>query len=198
MRKMLLLLMSFLIATALAGCAGTPAPKNAVMPMALTADQKEIVDLLSNEREILLFDFYSEENYESREIWVEAYEYGVLTNTLQGLNFFSDDEGRMDGRLAIVISHEAGSVSWSFTANEGGSRVSLQGEPIKLNASALGRAFGPINDPVEIVKGKEIVLYESIYSNGSIRAGGDLQEYIENPEALGDYPYAHLIKCKFE
>ncbi len=197
MKKLCLLFVTCcLILTTLAGCSGAPAFKNAVMPMALTAEQQEIVDLLSGEREILLFDFHSEENYKSREIWVEAYENGVLTDRLQGLTFFADEEGRMDGRLAIVVSHEDGGVSWSFTVSEGGARVSNFGEPVELRADALGRGYGPINDPVEIVKGKEIVLYASLYSNGGVSMR-DLQEYIENPGALSGYPYAHLIKCKF-
>jgi hypothetical protein len=45
---------------------------------------------------------------------------------------------------------------------------------------------------------KEIVLYTALYSDGGIRAMGDLQAYIEQPELLAEYPFAHLIKCRFE
>ncbi|MEG6513116.1 hypothetical protein [Desulforamulus ruminis] len=59
-----------------------------------------------------------------------------------------------------------------------------------------GRLYGPEANRASIENGKEIVLYRSLFSD----KGGNIynaQEYAERPELLEEFPYAHIIKCKF-
>jgi hypothetical protein len=81
---------------------------------------------------------------------------------------------------------------------DSGTRISNNISGIDINDDSLARGYGPINEPIEIVQKQEIVLYLSIYSENSIRAIGDIQEYGEKPELLSDYPYVQMIKCRFE
>ncbi len=184
----------------LSGCAGAPTYKNAVMPMALSADQKEIVDLLSGaQQEILLFSFQTEAGYANREVWMEVYEYGKLTESPSLMSMPSDAALPLSGSLAVVLTHTDEGIGWAATFSEGGTRaIYMSSDPImgSLNGAALGRGFGPLSHPVEITPGKEIVLYASLHSFGGISMG-DLQAYIGNPAALSGYPFAFLIKCKF-
>ena len=62
----------------------------------------------------------------------------------------------------------------------------------------LARGYDPIDSPVEIIPGKEIVLYTSIYSDGDISSYSDKQRYVDELELIQDYPVVHIIKCKFE
>jgi hypothetical protein len=202
MKKILLLFaVCGLFFCCLSGCADSTASvgKNRIAPAALSDEQKEIVDLLSStDQEILLFDFQSEEAYKSREFWVEAYENGELKDRLSGVSYFADEAKPLNGKLAVVINHSEVGVSWKFMASEDGTRVSNSNAPAEVKIESLGRGFGPITEPVDVVAGKEIVLYSSIYTDGSFTDYSDLQRYREEPELLRGYPYAFLIVCKFE
>ncbi len=168
-----------------------------VMPKALTQDQQDIVDLLTNmDREILLFDFKTQDAYKSVEFWVETYEYGVLSDRPSGANTFGDEAKPLDGQLAVVISNDDSGLRWSFTLSHDGTRTSHTSEPALID-KALACGFGPISGPVGIEDGKEIVLYSALYSYGNISTR-DEQEYVTQPELLVEYPLAHLIKCRFE
>jgi hypothetical protein len=103
----------------------------------------------------------------------------------------------MEFAVAVVISHDPG-LHWSFTLIHDGTQTTHTSESIEIDEMLLALGYGPIDSPVAIEPGKEIVLYTALYSDGSIRAMGDLQAYIEQPELLADYPFAHLIKCRFE
>lgn len=181
------------------GCAGNPAPgKNEIAPINLSPEQKDIVELLSSDgQEILLFDYETKESYKSVEFWVELYESGVLRERAAGINAYLDEAKPAKGRLAVLISHNLDTV-FTFTVKEETDRLSHSSEPIVLEKDGMMRGFGPIDAPVSIEAGKEIVLYTSIYADNSIADYSDKQRYIGEPELLSGYPYVQIIKCKFE
>ena len=129
------------------------------------------------------------------EFWVEIYENGLLVDRPSGINSLSDEARAFDGQLAILITQNSG-FQWTFTASENG-KVSHTSEPIVADYDTFGRAYGPIDEPVTIEDGKEIVLYTSIFSSGGISAYDDKQIYIEQPELIEEYPYVQIIKCRF-
>lgn len=200
MKKSLCVLGAICIfAVVLTACTSEPnSPKNLVSPKELTQDQQDIVDLLSSDnQEILLFDYKTEGAYKSMEFWVEIYENGELIDRPSGINSYSDEANPLDGQLAVLINHDT-EVIWTFTASENGSRISNTGEIAAIDSNGLGRGYGQISDPVEIEPGKEIVLYTSIYSASGITSFSDQQRYVEELELLSQYPYVHIIKCRFE
>lgn len=188
-----------IIAGFLVGCTKEPVTsKNEIAPKVLTKEQKDIVNLLSSDKqEILLFDYKTEEAYKRVELWVEVYENGVLIDRPAGVHSLSDKAKPHDGQLAILITQNSG-FQWTFTTNENGSRMSHTSEATNTGYDTIGRAYSPINKPITIESGKEIVLYTSIFSNGDIYSYGDQQIYIEQQELINEYPYVHIIKCKFE
>ncbi len=198
MRRIIGLLLALCLIIALfTGCAKEPVI-NEIAPKELSEEQRDIVDLLSDSsREILLYDYSAQGAYTSAEFWVEIYRDGKLSDTVAGIKSYGDQPKAFSGQLAVSIEYRNG-LRFSFVEARDGSRISSVGEYGEIYDPSLARAYGPISAPVEIVPGKEIVLYSTLYSNGSIRAFSDLQSYADDPGLLAEYPYAILIKCKFE
>lgn len=186
-----------LILVALTSCSNEPDMKNVVAPKTLSQDQKDIVDLLSTDKqEIILFVFQTEDTYKSMAFWVEIYENGELIDRLSGVNLDDNEAMPLDGQCAVLINHNEG-MTFSFTLSTNGVEYSTISEPVNIDRT-LARGYGSIDAPVEIVPGKEIILYTSIYSADGIKSYIDQQIYIEQPELLSSYPYVQIIKCKFE
>lgn len=186
----------------LVGCSKEPVrekAENEIRPKELTQEQNDIVKLLtSNQQEILLFDYDTKEEYKSAEVWVETYEDGTLTDCPCSIMSSDDKAKPLHGQLAVQI-HRNPNFQWTISMDDGGTiRTGYTSGPTNVNPDASGRAFGPINEPITIEDGKEIILYTSIFSDGGISMYGDQQIYLEQPDRLKDYPYIHIIKCKFE
>lgn len=197
MKKALITLLAIcMITSCLIGCT-QKSLKNQIAPKELTQDQADIMNLLNSDIEILYFDYKTEEAYKNMDFWVEVYENGVLVDTPAGANLNRDEAGAFNGQLAILITKKF-RFQWSFTLSENSIQVSQTGEYSNVNYETLGNAFGPIIEPVKIEDGKEIVLYSAIYSDGGIQVFEDKQIFIEQPELLNEYPYAYIIKGKFE
>lgn len=170
--------------------------KNRVAPKALSLEQQDIVDLLSSDRqELVLFDFQTEDAYTSMELWVETYENGELTNRPVEVNAQGDGAKPLNGQFAVLISQDEG-MTFSLTIRMNDAKYSNTSEPVRIDRT-LGRGYGPIDSPVAIEPGKEIVLYTSVCSANGVTSFDDQQRYLEQPELLGDYPYVQIIKCKF-
>ncbi|HWR24434.1 MAG TPA: hypothetical protein VN366_13230 [Feifaniaceae bacterium] len=166
---------------------------NSIGPKALTKKEKELIGLLSGtDQEIYLFSYKADKEYRRIDFWVEIYKDGVLIDPhAGGFGMVPEEtEAEHTGTLAIFISHTP-DYRWRFSL-EGMSSAS---EP-NANYISGGRGFAQMFQPVEIEPDKEIVLYQSVFSDGPI-AVFDEQEFVEHPERLSPYPYAHLIKCKF-
>jgi len=197
MKKSLPLLLVLLCLLALlAACTGeTPAPQ--IRPMSLTADQQEIVDFLSSPiQEILLFEYNLGEDISHIEVWVEVYHYGERIDQPSALWMFSDTQFPFsDGPMAIIITQPADN-QFQWTISFDGS--SSTGMVWTAEHSHTSRGFGPIIEAVEIIDGQEILLYISRFtSRNSMNTMGDLQWYLEHPEALAGFTYVHLIKARF-
>jgi hypothetical protein len=199
MKRTLIILISICVSlVCLGGCANEPtALKNVISPVNQSQEQKEIVDFLSTtEYEILLFEYKTEEAYRGIDIWVEVYKDGELVEDPVGIKQSLDEGKPLEGKVAVGISQNP-KYQWTVIVGDNGAKSSQTGESSLDVEDTLARAYGPISDPVAIEDGKEIVLYTSIFSDDSITAYSDQQEYVTNPEQLKGYPYVHIVKCKF-
>ena len=108
MKKFIPILLAIAMLAALTSCNSEKivSPQNAVSPANLTADQQEIIELLSvpNTQEIMLFDFNTEEAYSRLDIWVEFYENGELIGQRGSLGTYLDSPETLDGRMMIMIN----------------------------------------------------------------------------------------------
>ncbi len=174
-------------------------PGNTIQSMQLTDEQKRIVDLLKYDKsDIELFSYKSEEQYKEIRVWVEVYKDGVLQSDHGGDLTIMPMEGRKtEGNLAILISKEP-DFRWTIVleAEEGG-KITTTSEPCPYYSNSY--AYGPINEPLTIEAGKEIVLYTALFQgdNNGLLMFGDAQEFVTNPDLVKDYAFAHIIKCKF-
>jgi len=201
----LILFIAGIIAILLVGCSSESANRQGtIAPTALSDDQQDIISLISSgNQEIILFDFQTPE-FSSVDLWVEVYEYGELVNRPAGIGLRSDEATALDGQMAILINQETGTQNFEWTLiirnSDGASSSVTRADPALIrsqDSEGLARAFGPINEPVEIQDGVEIILHTSIFSRGSISTFSDQQIYLEQPELLADYPYVHIIKAMF-
>ena len=200
-RKLYIMIVLCLILGCLTACAKEEKSQNVIEAKNLTQEQEDIISLLTNkDQEILSFDFQTDESFRKMEFWVEIYENGELVNQPEqpaGITLNSEELGQQNGELAVMINHNDG-ISFSFITRIGGAKYTHNGDIVNFDSNGLGRGYGPITAPIILESGKEIVLYTSIYSDGNMASYSDQQIYIEQPELLNDYPYAFLIKCKFE
>ena len=194
--KRLILVAVFICCLILSGCGRAPQAKNTIQTKALSADQQEIVDLLTTtNQEILLFSYATDESYKSYDFWVEVYKDGELIEPrASGISGYNDDAKPLSGELAIIIS-QTPDFQWSFVLDQDGARISSSGEP-SPHHDTMARAYAPITSPQTIEDGKEIILYISAFSDGSIRVVSP-EDYNENSQLLENHPYVHIIKCRF-
>ena len=186
----------------LASCNSTQTglPANVIMTASLTVEQQDIIDLLSipNSQEILIFSFATEDSCHQFEVWVEAYKDGQLIERPAGVATFVDSGNARNGKLAIIVSQNESSYQWTLSVVENGSRSSHTGAAGVSVSSGLGRAFGQMNEPVEIEDGKEIIIYSSTFQTPGVpHMAYDTQTLMERPELLTEYTYAHLVKVMF-
>ncbi|MCL2568906.1 MAG: hypothetical protein FWE12_05690 [Oscillospiraceae bacterium] len=194
-KKIAVLLMFCLCASLLTACTGGAGTNQlpTIAPMALTDAQQEIVTLLTNpNQEILLFE-YTDGVFISIEIWVEIYRYGELIDQRGGLQTLSD--APIEARPIAITITRPGSNEFQWTISIGG--ATQQGTPWTAEHAYMARAFGPIQEPIEIIDDQEIILYMSRFTTGNVLGTmGDLQWYLENPEALAEFTYTHIIKAR--
>lgn len=203
-RKLYIMIAFCLILGCLTACSKDEKSKNIIERKNLTQDQEDIVSLLTNNnQEILLFDFQTDESFHKMKFWVEIYKNGELIDqpseitSPSGITLNSEESAEQKGELAVLINHNDG-ISFAFIIKIDGAQYAHNSDTINFDGSELGRGYGPITAPITLESGKEVVLYTSIYSDGSMASYSDQQIYIEKPELLDDYPYAFIIKCKFE
>lgn len=199
-RNLYIIIVLCLVLGCLSGCSNKPTvnTQNIIESKNLTQDQEDIVSLLSSDnQEILLFDFQADDTFHKMEFWVELYENGELIDRPSGSISHSNELSPLNGQFAVLINHNDG-IGFTFTTKTDNSKITHSSEIINIDSSGLGRGYGPITDPITLEPEKEIVLYTSVYSAGSMATYSDQQIYIEEPELLDGYPYAFMIKCKFE
>lgn len=193
--KKLILLLFLCSLTTLSGCSNIEENNTAhIALMELSTEQQEILDLFSHPgQEFLIFE-YTGNSFTDIEIWVEVYNYGELVGQYSTLRTFADTP--MDVRPIAISISQTNQREFQWSLSIGGSRSTS--EPWAMEEEFLGRAFGPIREPVEIVSGQEIILYLSKFTTGgTLSTMNDLQYYLVNPESLASYTYVHLIKVRF-
>ncbi len=166
---------------------------NTIVPKALTKREKELIDLLSDsEQEIYLFSYNADQEYRQLDLWVEIYKDGVLIDPNAG-GFgiiFQEADKDLTGTLAVTVTHTP-DYRWRFECS-GATSIS---EPNTNYLPEATRGYQQIQQPQTIELGKEILLYQSMFSNDS--TGFIAQTFLERPEMIQSYDYVHLIKCKF-
>ena len=189
------------VAILLMGCS-VAVRQDQIGPVALAVEQQELINLLSShDSEILIFDFETVKAYGNLAFWLEIYEYGRSVEKIHGMHLIHPDPQPLDGRLAIIINrdrnHGKQNFQWTFIVAEDGARASSRSESSMVDYEGLANAFGPINTPVVIQDGVEIILHTSIFSRDGIMTFGDQQLLLEQPELIEQYPYVHMIKARF-
>ena len=198
MKKILLSCLMTLVLVFSFGCSKQPDTlQNSISLMPLSQDQMEIVGLLSTyNQDLFLFEYKTDEVYNSAEFWVEVYKDGKLVETPAKISYYSNEGYKFDGKLALTITNNT-NYQWMITARENGATYSHIGESSLIKEGSIGSASSPIDAAVEIEDGKEIVLYSTMFFDGQITTYSEQQMYVEDPELLKNYSYAHIVKCKF-
>ena len=200
MRRFITSSLAIFLLLALAACgSSTPTQaENTIGFAKLTAEQQEIMDLLSvpNTSELLIFDYEAKEGLSNMEVWVEIYQNGALVERPATIGTLADKAIARSGRIAIIIQQNP-KYQWTLSVVENGGRSSYIGTAdTAINAAVYGRAYGPLEEAGSLEDGKEIILYRSLFSSGGINAY-DCKTLQDNPDLLKEYDYAHIIKCKF-
>ena len=174
-------------------------PVNVIRPSHLSAEQQEIIDLLSvsGNQELMLFDFDTVEAYKDIEVWVEIYRDGALVDRPAGVGTHSNTAEKHNGHLAITVNLIDSKFQWILSLIENGAKSGHIGSTEAPAESGLARAYGPIGESVEIEDGKEMILYSSVFSGNDFLAFYDGVTLQERPELLREYPYVYLVKAKF-
>lgn len=202
MKRLASVLLSIFTLVILASCnsAKQDSSQNSIAPIELTAEQQEIIDLLSipNKQELMIFDFNTGESYRGFEVWVEVYQNGELIERPVEVNTHSDTAEKRNGQVAIVINQADNTYQWTLSMVENGIKYSHVGTAEIAVDARSGHSFGPMNESASIEDGKEVIIYSSMFAeaNTPLRAY-DQQTLQEQPELLKEYPHVYLIKCKF-
>jgi hypothetical protein len=192
-----ILMLSCIVLT-LAGCSNpvnTPQNQNAIMTKPLSDEQKDIVSLLqSGNQELLIFSYNTTETFKKIDLWLEIYKDGELIEPRSGgVSTVNGDVKPLNGEIAVIINQNP-KFQWTFIIREDGTMISSTTEPSSYDYDNIGaRSYGPTISPQIIEDGKEIILYTSVFSDSGIIDVG----VGEKPDLMKQYPYVHLIKCKF-
>ncbi len=192
------LTMMLAIALALGGCGMFAAPaKNTIAPQVLTKEQTDIIDLVGSQNDLSFFTYNTTEAYQYFDVWVEVYKDGKLMDTYSHFGMMGDDAKPWKGEMAVSITQTPDYI-WNISVRNGSDEgvTRCKSAPCSYYDAGLGCASSQMQAPAVIEDGKEIVLYSAVFAGDSFRAV-DEQEYVANPDILKDYPYVHLIKCRF-
>lgn len=187
-----------IVALVCTGCkSSAPSSLGMIQPVELSLDQQKVITLLSDQHELLLFDYDSKEEFTHFEVWVEIYKKGELVAArIAPLEMMTTEPSRFQGQLAINIS-QTPEFRWQISDVKDGGIRSGASETSKLYDAGIAQAYGSMEAPAEIEGGKEILLYSRVFSSSPEFRFINKQTDLEEAEELADYTYAHLIKCKF-
>lgn len=189
-----------MLSIGLSGCANENAlSENSIARKDLSGESADIVQLLlGGGRNVLLFEYKTDDKFKNADFWVETYDNGVLKNTPVLLETTNEEDG-MDELFAVqIISNEG--FQWFVSTTQEGLVKYSNNEPNGevLDASLIQTSSWEVVEPIEIENNKELVLYASIYRHDDEPdMGMPATSFNDNPELVKDYAYVQLIKCKF-
>jgi hypothetical protein len=199
--KIISILIALLISL-LTACSTTDShdQSNTIRLAELSAEQQEIVDIFANSiyQEAMLFDFNTNDSYKNLEVWVEVYENGKLVERPVGVSKHSDEDKKLNGRIAIIFNQIDNAYNWSISIVVNGSSINHNGTSDIINDIGFGRVYGSIKNPVDIEADKEIIIYSATLQHTSILHNAYSEQALqEQSELLEEFPSAYLIKVKF-
>lgn len=195
----------FLLLLSITGCAAgntSKAPdntsytqRNTIYMVDLTKEEKDIINLVGVKSNIDIYEYQLKDDYKAISIWLETYQEGELMSTRSRMDTqLTSDEGR----LSLMVD-KSSHYKWTITnQGENGtsrSRFETHNDFETNKDYSVGR--GTLNEPVEIMPDKEIILGTYLFDDGNGMSIYDNQYYAENPEVLSEYDYVYLIKCQF-
>ena len=196
---------------------------NKIYHAELIEEEKNIIDLIGVESDINIYEYAIDDTYKSIFIWLETYKNGeLLSNTKPGFSILSISTGVYSennlkkGKIAVVvdrtsdykdyknyqwrISHQhANGSSYKWTISHPHANHSFTTENDFETNSKFSVGMGGLTEPVEIKPEVEIVLDKCLFlfDDRNSMPMYHNQYYVENPEALKEYDYVYLLKCKF-
>ena len=173
--------------------------KNQISVTELTLDQQNLVRLLSAGKTAHIFNYYIDESFSEKRLWVDIYEYGVLVETPNFLHTTAPGNIPLHGQIAIMISQSASTKEYQFTLifSVSGKIVSAEGLiTVIAGDENFASASGPMQGIIDIQDEKEIILHMTKFFRDNVFTD-DLQVYAEQPELLAIYPRVHVVKVQF-
>lgn len=199
MKKIISMLLCLLITVNIIGCTSQKVSQksysNKIYSTELTEDEKNIISLIGIASDIDIYKYEIDDTYKTISIWIETYKNGELISNPSRMNSRIDLK---EGRIAIIVDRDS-NYKWRIS-HQDSSSLSTHSFQTKNDFETDGRfsvGGGELNESVEIIPEKEIVLDKFLFEDGNTMSIYNNQYYVENPEALKQYDYAYLIKCKF-
>ncbi|MCL1862864.1 MAG: hypothetical protein FWF78_04790 [Defluviitaleaceae bacterium] len=181
-------LLLIIVSLSMTAC-GADEPKNQIMPMTITAEQQQIMELISTHgHQVLLFEFNTTEPFTEVGIRLEVYEYGIITDTALGFSMLGIDRP-LDGKIAVVITEnkDGNTLDWIVTIHEGGSAASGRATTA-IGENINARMHGPMHEAVNISGDTDAVIFVSRFaSDGVLSTVGD----------FAHEPLAHVLTVSF-
>ena len=179
------------------GCNSMPL-RDEIRLTPLREDQQQIVKMISGQDKVFLFDYHTNKSYRYAKIWADIYQDGELVEPgAAEIELPVENAQGCKGQFSISIRTTPG-YQWMFSISDSDSGISSILIPVEIYPENSSYIEGSLNQSEEIVAGKEIFLCGRMFSDGNkgLRFYGGKQ-YLENPELLKEYSYAHVIKCCF-
>lgn len=161
----------------------------------LTEEQQDIIALIGVESDIDMFEYVLRDTYEAVSIWVEVYKEGECISTCNRMSFQIQSD---EGKIAVIVDRKR-HYDWKISQQDDhgiSSTYFNSGNDFETD-DAYSVGSGALNQPVEILPEKEIVLETFLFDKGNSMSIYDNQHYAENSEVLKEYDYAYLVKCQF-
>lgn len=206
MRKLISLMLSVVVLASSAACSpsGAALPPNRVAPVALSAEEQGLVNLLipPDRGAVRLFEVQAGDACKSFDVWIEVYRQGRFTQRLGVLTVGGFFE-RMDGRLAIVAGHDSDCSQWSlrFVLESSGAGCHSDEIPIPLESDPDTGVIRMIHDMTGaegVLDDAEAIIYVASFTAGTaVHSGYSIQQLQDEPELLRDYDCAIVVKCRF-
>ncbi len=175
-----------------------PAPVNRISPIELSFTQQDVIHMLSSDNEFSFFEFETDDAFSEVEFWIEVYRKGNLISKPTAVHTYNDEPAPFNGKISMQAFNNRG-IQWALSMSfDDGGEVNHTGDRLRLDDLVVGYVSGQIQEPVTIEDGKEIVLYATNHVwDPYSEAIEDFQAYITEPEIMEEFPYVHILKCKF-